>query len=79
MLINPGTFEIVDPRGLSPTDHARILVPLEEKDSEPVFFLLKAKSKGDQYINVHLYQEGLCLGRIKIKSLVITCASIYAA
>jgi hypothetical protein len=40
-----------------------ILVPIEEKDSDPVLFRLKAKETGSQKIFINFYQNGVFLER----------------
>ena len=72
IIIDNGTFEIIDPITLETSliFYGTIYVPIEEKDSDPIIFLLRAKKEGNQNIYIRFYQNGSYLGKYIINVYV---------
>jgi hypothetical protein len=73
LIISSDAFEVVDYQGskIGSVAQRTIFVPIEEKDSDPVLLMLKARRIGSQYIFVEFYQNGSYLGKYIIGTEVL--------
>lgn len=51
--------------------YQNIIVPVKEKDSDPVLFQLNAKKIGHAIISVNLYHKGTFVGKVSLKTEIV--------